>query len=84
MPTETKNSTAKASRGGSASSVARWLSGLSASTMPAKNAPTATNTPNSAEAPSATPRAIIAHVISMRQEWRDSDGSRMRSAYDSA
>ena len=29
MPTETKNSTAKASRSGSASSVARWLSGLS-------------------------------------------------------
>jgi hypothetical protein len=34
MPTETKNSTAKASRSGNASSVARWLSGLSASTLP--------------------------------------------------
>ena len=50
MPTETKNSTAKASRSGSASSVARWLSGLSASTMPAKKAPSAKDTPNSADA----------------------------------
>ena len=58
MPTETKNSTAKASRSGSASSVARWLSGLSPITMPAKKAPSANETPNSVAAPKATPSAM--------------------------
>ena len=41
MPTETKNSTAKASRSGSVSCAARWLSSLSDRIMPAKKAPSA-------------------------------------------
>ena len=41
MPTETKNSTAKASRSGSVSFAACWLSGLSLRIMPAKKAPSA-------------------------------------------
>ena len=57
MPTETKNSTAKASRSGSASSVACWLSVLSPMTTPAKKAPSANETPNSLAAPNATPIA---------------------------
>ena len=58
MPTETKNRTAKASRSGRLSWAARWLSSLSASTMPAKKAPSASETPNIFEAPKATPSAI--------------------------
>ena len=51
MPTETKNSTANASWKGRDSAAARWLRSLSASTMPAKKAPSANDTPNtSAEA----------------------------------
>ena len=57
MPTETKNSTAKASRSGSASSVACWLSVLSPMTTPAKKAPSANETSNSLAAPNATPIA---------------------------
>ena len=48
MPTDTKNSTENASRSGSDSSAARWLSADSRITMPAKNAPSANDTPNSA------------------------------------
>ena len=44
MPTETKNSTAKASRSGSVSSVARRESGVSPRIMPAKKAPSAKET----------------------------------------
>ena len=51
MPTETKNSTANASRSGSESSAAWWLSSDSFSSMPAKNAPSANDTPNSAAEP---------------------------------
>ena len=51
MPTETKNSTANASLSGSVSWAARWLSCDSDSTMPAKNAPSANDTPNSIAAP---------------------------------
>ena len=58
MPTETKNSTAKASRSGSESCAALWLSSDSLSIIPAKNAPSAKDTPNSAAAPNATPRAM--------------------------
>ena len=58
MPTETKNSTAKASRSGKVSSAARWLSGDSLRIMPAKNAPSANETPNSSAAAKAAPRAI--------------------------
>jgi hypothetical protein len=51
MPTETKNRTANASRKGSASCVALWLSGDSLMIMPAKKAPSAKDTPNRADAP---------------------------------
>ena len=51
MPTETKNSTENASRRGSVSSAARWLRGDSRSTMPAKKAPMANETPNSSDEP---------------------------------
>ena len=57
MPTETKNSTAKASRSGSVSSAARWLSGDSLRIMPAKKAPSAKETPNRLAARKATPSA---------------------------
>jgi len=49
MPTETKNSTANASRIGSESLAASWLSLDSLSTTPARNAPSAKETSNSAE-----------------------------------
>ncbi len=58
MPTETKNSTAKASRSGSESLAALWLSSDSLSIIPAKKAPSAKDTPNSAAAPKATPSAM--------------------------
>ncbi len=51
MPTETKNSTAKASCNGSTCSAARALNSDSRITMPAKNAPSANDTPNSAAEP---------------------------------
>jgi hypothetical protein len=62
MPTETKNSTAKASRSGSVSCAASCDSSDSLSTMPAKNAPSAKLTPNSAAEPKATPSAIDSTV----------------------
>ena len=46
MPTETKNRTANASCSGSEFSAAWWLSSVSASTTPAKNAPSANETSN--------------------------------------
>ena len=58
MPTETKNSTANASRNGSDSWAARWLSGDSLRITPAKNAPSAKEMPNRLTAPNATPSAI--------------------------
>ena len=58
MPTETKNSTAKASRNGRESLAALWLSSDSLSSMPAKNAPSAKDTPNSVAEPNATPSAM--------------------------
>jgi hypothetical protein len=51
MPTERKNSAAKASRSGSDSCAARWLNSDSRSTMPAKKAPSANDTPNKRVAP---------------------------------
>ncbi len=57
MPTETKNSTAKASRNGSDSSAARWLNSDSRIIMPAKKAPSANETSNSLAAPNAKPMA---------------------------
>ena len=69
MPTDTKNSTAKASRSGSDSSAARWLSSDSRMTMPAKNAPSANETPNSLAEPYATPTAAaITHSVNSSRE----------------
>ena len=51
MPTETKNSTANASRSGSVSEAARWLSSDSLRIMPAKKAPSATDTSKMTLAP---------------------------------
>ena len=51
MPTETKNKTENASRSGRDSSAARWLSADSRSTIPAKNAPSANDTPKISSGP---------------------------------
>jgi hypothetical protein len=58
IPTDTKKRTAKASRRGRVSEAALWLSSDSLSTMPAKKAPSAKDTPNSSAAPKAAPRAM--------------------------
>ncbi len=57
MPTDTKKRTENASLKGSDSSAARWLSGDSRITMPAKKAPSAKDTPKSAAEPYAIPTA---------------------------
>lgn len=57
MPTETKNSTAKASCSGRVLLAARWLSSERFMTMPVKKAPSAKETPNSLTAPKAMPRS---------------------------
>ena len=49
IPTDTKNSTANASRSGSASAAAWWLMSDSPTTAPARNAPRAKETPNTAD-----------------------------------
>ena len=46
IPTDTKNSTAKASRSGIESAAAWWLMSDSPTTAPARNAPSANDTPN--------------------------------------
>ena len=51
IPTETKNRTANASCSGRESAAARWLKSVSASTTPAKKAPSAKETPNSSAEP---------------------------------
>ncbi len=51
MPTETKNSTEKISRSGKVSSSARWLKSDSLTTIPAKKAPSAIDTPKTAYEP---------------------------------
>ncbi|MNV93801.1 hypothetical protein D3C71_1885320 [compost metagenome] len=51
MPTDTKNSTAKASCNGIESAAALWLKRDSFSTTPAKKAPSAKDTPNSTAEP---------------------------------
>ena len=48
IPTETKNSTAKASRSGIESAAAWWLMSDSPTTAPARKAPSANDTPNTA------------------------------------
>ncbi len=69
MPTDTKNNTANASRSGSESLAALWLSSDSLSSMPAKNAPSANDTPNNVADTNATPSAMpsTARVNSSRE-----------------
>ena len=69
IPTETKNSTAKASRIGRASEAARRLNSLRPTIIPARNAPSAIETPNTRAAPTAIPRATTstASVNSSRE-----------------
>ncbi len=62
MPTETKNSTAKASRIGSASEAARWLYSDRPTTMPARKAPSAIDTSKTLAAPTAMPSASTSTV----------------------
>ena len=57
MPTETKKSTANASRIGRASVAARRLKSDRPTTMPARKAPRAIETPKSLADPTAMPRA---------------------------
>ena len=73
MPTETKNSTAKASRKGSTSAPTWWLRGDSLTTTPARNAPRASDTPKSAADPRAVPRATV------RATSRNSSRERVRA-----
>ena len=61
MPTETKNSTANASRIGSASDAARRLKSDRPTTMPARNAPSAIDTPKTAAEPTAMPERDDEH-----------------------
>ncbi|MNX57446.1 hypothetical protein D3C86_882630 [compost metagenome] len=69
MPTDTKNSTAKASRSGSDSCAARWLNCDSRITMPAKKAPSANDTPNSAaEAKAMLTAAATTHSVNSSRE----------------
>ncbi len=69
MPTDTKNSTAKASRSGSDSCAARWLNSDSRITMPAKKAPSAKDTPNSeAEAKAMLTAAATTHRVNSSRE----------------
>ena len=58
MPTETKNSTANASRIGSASEAARTLNSDRPTTRPARNAPSAIDTPKTCADDTAMPRAM--------------------------
>ena len=51
MPADTKNKTAKASLNGRASTPARWLTSDSLRTTPARNAPNASDAPNSSAEP---------------------------------
>lgn len=57
MPTETKNSTAKASRRGRASEAARALKSDWPTTMPARKAPRAMDAPKNSAEPTAMPSA---------------------------
>ena len=60
MPTDTKNSTANASRKGSRSAPTWWLYGDSLTTTPATKAPSASDTPNANADTSAVPSATLA------------------------
>ena len=62
MPTDTKNSTANASRIGSASDAARRLYSDRPTTMPARNAPSAIETLKTSAEPTAMPSASTSTV----------------------
>ena len=62
MPTDTKNNTANASRIGSASDAARKLKSDWPTTIPARNAPSAIETPNTSAEPTAMPSASTSTV----------------------
>ena len=62
MPTETKKRTAKASRIGSASAAARKLNSDRPTTIPARNAPRAIDTPKKTAEPAAMPSATTSTV----------------------
>lgn len=64
MPTDTKNRTAKASRNGSASAAACWLTGDCPTTIPARNAPSAMDAPKKTAAPVAIAMAS-ARIVSV-------------------
>ena len=72
MPTETKNSTANASRIGSASDAARWLYSDWPTIIPARKAPSAIDTLKAAADPTAMLRAMTrtASVKSSRERVR--------------
>ena len=84
MPTDTKKSTANASRSGSDSCAARWLNSDSRITMPAKKAPSANDTPNSAAEPNAMPTAAATtHSVNssrdpVRATCHNSQGNNLR------
>ena len=62
MPTDTKNRTANASRIGSASAAARRLNSDRPTTMPARKAPSAIDTPKISAEPTAMPSASTSTV----------------------
>ena len=70
MPTETKNSTANASRIGSASEAARTLNSDRPTTRPARNAPSAIDTPKTCADDTAMPRAMASTVsVNSSRDW---------------
>ena len=78
MPTDTKKSTAKASRIGSASEAALELNSDRPTTMPARNAPSAIETPNTIADPTAMPSART-RTVSV-----NSSRDRVRATYSSS
>ena len=79
MPTETKNSTANASRSGRASAAACWLTGDCPTTMPARKAPRAIEAPKKSAEPVATVTAIARTVsVKSSRDRRRAASSSMR------
>ena len=78
MPTDTKNRTANASRSGSASAAAWWLMSDSPTTAPARNAPSANDTPNTVDDTKANPSAM-ASTASVNSSFEPSLETRVRS-----
>ena len=78
MPTDTKNRTAKASRSGRASAAAWWLRSDSPTTAPARNAPSANETPKTVDDRNANPIAM-ASTASVNSSLEPSFETRVRS-----